>query len=702
MTMNTRLKKLVITLTAIALFLNFALTNMKTAFSSSYAGEIDLFTQKEPYGGKGLNMPSDAFAPGEVVILYALVQYDGGPVQNLLVTFYVQSPDNSSFGLVATTNGSGVASVNFAIPQKCAPQEGEVFGEWFALASVRIGGRIFQDTLSFKVGYIVELISVRTIDENLNNRSYFGTGGDVGLEIILKNVAMIGKNAALAIVIKDDLDVPVSFLEIASFEVQPNEKLILLYCKLEIPKSAFIGKAKVLVSALTAPSGEGGVPYCPSISTEFFITLTEPLKLTFHDAAIVKVALSATSVMVGEPVYMNVTVRNEGTEVESFNVSAYYDNTLTGTLEVSALKQYCTLTLNFTLNTSTINPGNYTIKCLIPALVNEADLTDNVLVAGIIEIKSPPTVTQHLVTFSQEGLSTDASGVVVVVNDTQLTLNDLPYSVWVDEGGKIIYSYESIVSSTTLNKQFRLRSVVGPSSPVTVTANMTITGNYVAQYIITFEETGIDNSAVGNIVTINGAPKSYYDLPYSFWADNGTIIFYSYNGMVSSAISGKRFNLLSVISPNAQLIVTEPATIIGSYKTQYFLSVRTDPAGIATIPGEDWYDALQNVTLTAVTVPGYKFEYWDVDGASFAVGVTTVTVFMDSPRTATAHYSPHVGGWYVPWWFYWLLLLLLLLAIVLLVLWLYRRRKRRKASSAFHRGWTAWYYCYNLRGNPWD
>jgi hypothetical protein len=330
MTMNTRLKKLVITLTAIALFLNFALTNMKTAFSSSYAGEIDLFTQKEPYSGKGLNMPSDAFAPGEVVILYALVQYDGGPVQNLLVTFYVQSPDNSSFGLVATTNGSGVASVNFAIPQKCAPQEGEVFGEWFALASVRIGGRIFQDTLSFKVGYIVELISVRTIDENLNNRSYFGTGGDVGLEIILKNVAMIGKNAALAIVIKDDLDVPVSFLEIASFEVQPNEKLILLYCKLEIPKSAFIGKAKVLVSALTAPSGEGGVPYCPSISTEFFITLTEPLKLTFHDAAIVKVALSATSVMVGEPVYMNVTVRNEGTEVESFNVSAYYDNTLTG------------------------------------------------------------------------------------------------------------------------------------------------------------------------------------------------------------------------------------------------------------------------------------------------------------------------------------------------------------------------------------
>ncbi|MGB9713859.1 MAG: InlB B-repeat-containing protein [Candidatus Bathyarchaeales archaeon] len=699
MTMDTRLKKLAVMLIAIALLSNFVLANVETAFSSSYAGEIDLFTQKEPYSGKGLNMPSDAFAPGEVVILYALVQYGGAPVQNFLVTFYVRSPDNSSFSLVAPTNGSGVASVNFAIPQKCAPHESEVFGEWFTLASVRIGSQIFQDTLSFKVGYIVELISVRTIDENLNNRSYFGIGGDVGFEITLKNIAMIGKNASFAIVIKDDLNVLVSFLEIASFEVQPNEKLIFLYCKLEIPKSAFVGKAKVFVSALTAPSGEGGAPYCPSISTEFFITLTEPLKLAFHDAAIVKVALSATSVMAGKTVSISVTVRNEGTEPESFNVSAYYNNTLIGTTEVLALEPYRTTTINFVLNTSAINPGNYIIKCLIPPITNEADLTDNILVDGTIEIGQLPTVARYLVTFSQEGLASDASGTVVVVNGTQLTFSYLPYSLWVDEGDKITYSYESIVSSTMLKKQFKLQSVVGPSSPVTVNANMTITGNYIAQYMVTFEHTGVDSSAMGDIVTINGSSKSYYDLPYSLWADNGTTISYSYNSMVSSTISGKRFNLTDVIGPSAPLIVTEPATIIGNYKIQYFLSVRTDPTGIATIPGEGWYDALQNVTLTAVTVSGYMFENWDVDGAFFAAGVKNVTVFMDRPRTATAHYSLHAGGGYVPWWFYWLILLLLLLAIALLVLWLYRRRERRKASLTFYRGWTAWYYCYNLRGN---
>ncbi|MBS7620639.1 hypothetical protein KEJ32_00705, partial [Candidatus Bathyarchaeota archaeon] len=50
---------------------------------------IDLFTQKEPFSGKGLNEPSDSFQPQEEVILYALVTYNNYPVQNKLVAFQV-------------------------------------------------------------------------------------------------------------------------------------------------------------------------------------------------------------------------------------------------------------------------------------------------------------------------------------------------------------------------------------------------------------------------------------------------------------------------------------------------------------------------------------------------------------------------------------------------------------------------------------
>ncbi|MGC9345569.1 MAG: PKD domain-containing protein, partial [Candidatus Bathyarchaeales archaeon] len=45
------------------------------------------------------------------------------------------------------------------------------------------------------------------------------------------------------------------------------------------------------------------------------------------------------------------------------------------------------------------------------------------------------------------------------------------------------------------------------------------------------------------------------------------------------------------------------------------------------------------VTLTAPTVPNYQFNYWDVDGTSQGVGVNPITVHMNAPRTAIAHYA---------------------------------------------------------------
>jgi PKD repeat protein len=72
---------------------------------------------------------------------------------------------------------------------------------------------------------------------------------------------------------------------------------------------------------------------------------------------------------------------------------------------------------------------------------------------------------------------------------------------------------------------------------------------------------------------------------------------------------------------------------------QYYLTVETFPSGIAAISGAGWYNATASVTLTAPAVPGYTFTYWDVDGPSQGTGVNPITVTMDAPHTATAHYS---------------------------------------------------------------
>jgi len=402
MTMCARPKKLAVTVTMIAILLSFTLANMKFAHSSDAGGKIDLFTQKEPYSGKGPNMPSDAFGLQDIVILYALVTYNEAPIQNLPVAFNVKTPSNTSFSVTARTNSTGIATVDFAIPQKCV-NASEAFGKWFALAKALIESKAFEDTLTFKVDWIVKLISVRAIDQNLTYRANFGIGGDVGLEISLTSVAMIVKSATIAIVIQDELNVHVNFSEIRDFKVTPNEKLVFLYSKLSIPKYAFVGKANAIVSAFTAPVNESGVPYCPAVSTGFFIVPYEPLKITFHDVAVVDAGPSAETVEGGQPVDIVTVVQNEGTETESFNVSAYYNNVTIGTLRVTALAPYSHLTLNFTFDTSTVDPGNYTITVSIPYLVNEVDFrtiqlynyTDNVFVDGIIKIKPKLPIVIH-------------------------------------------------------------------------------------------------------------------------------------------------------------------------------------------------------------------------------------------------------------------------------------------------------------------
>ena len=179
-------------------------------------------------------------------------------------------------------------------------------------------------------------------------------------------------------------------------------------------------------------------------------------------------------------------------------------------------------------------------------------------------------------------------------------------------------------------------------NPITVrmNANHTATAHYITQYSVFFTQTGLSSDATGNVVTVNGNTKSFGDLPFTLWVDSGSSVTHSYNSMVSSTVSGKKFRLDSVTGPVSPITVSAPTTVTGNYKTQYYLTVRTDPTAIATIPGEGWYDGAASVTITAPPVKNYQFNYWDVDGASQGSEVNPITVSMNVAHTATAYYTP--------------------------------------------------------------
>jgi hypothetical protein len=395
--MKIRLRGMAVRVTAFTVLLVLLLASMCSAsYSQSGSVTVDVFTQQEPYSGRGPNMPSDAFGPGDLVILYALVIQGHSPISDILAGFSVKMPDYANFSLSAQTNMSGIATVNFRIPIPSSNvSESDIFGAWTVAATVLFEGEVYQDTLSFTVDWIVKLLSVKTTDQNLTGRDNFGKGGDVGLVITLRSIAMTLRNATIDILVKDELAVPVNFSAIQDFIVPPNGEVVSIYCKATLANDSFTGNATVTVSAFNTVINGSLVPYCPPISTTFWIDSESPMKIVYHDAAVVVVLPSTKTIEVGQSLSLETIVRTEGTVAETFNVSTYFDQVVLGTSQVTDLLPYSAATFHFTVNTSLLTVGNHTISAYIPPVPQECNLTDNYF-SSWIEVTPVPSVVRDI------------------------------------------------------------------------------------------------------------------------------------------------------------------------------------------------------------------------------------------------------------------------------------------------------------------
>jgi hypothetical protein len=107
----------------------------------------------------------------------------------------------------------------------------------------------------------------------------------------------------------------------------------------------------------------------------------------------------------------------------------------------------------------------------------------------------------------------------------------------------------------------------------------TATANYTVQYKVTFDQTGLDNTATGTVENLNGLLLTRENLPYSIWVDNLTVENFTYSSIVSSTTSGKRFRLDNVkrdnltgtffIPTTGQITVIGPENVTGNYVTQF-------------------------------------------------------------------------------------------------------------------------------------
>ncbi|MEM3597177.1 MAG: hypothetical protein QXJ53_03515 [Candidatus Bathyarchaeia archaeon] len=565
--MNATLKKVVLILAITVTLLGFARINVMTARSD--ARQIDLFTQKIPYSGKGPNVPSDSFQPQELVILYANVTYNDCPVANKLVAFQVNNPANKFWNItivgVNATDSNGIAQFSFRIPWSMENSEDIIFGEWFSVATVDVGGEVVMDTLIFKVGWIVEVTKLETLDKYLIPKTKFFREEAIIFNLTVKNIAFTPKLGTITIDAQDAANNPIIHVEIENAVFQPGVNCVNITSS--IPKNSAVGEATVSAVAHTALPEKGGVPYCPPFYSTFEI-LAPPIKQYYLTVKTEPHNISMLHPIYGEGWY------NEG---------------------------------------------------------------------SVVNLSAPKEI------------------------------------LYVNIGVRYLFLYWD-VDGHTQGSGVNTISVVMDN-------NHTATAHYVLQYYLTVKSPYGTSGGAG---WYNAGSVAYATLNFGLldhW--NGTRRAFT---CWSGDASGMLYNQSNPI------LMDGPKTAIALWKTQFYLSVRVDPIGITAVSGEGWYDAGANVTLSAPHVSDYNFSHWDVNGVSQGSGVSIITIFMDAPKTATAHYVKEAApwAWFLPEWFYWLLLLLLLL-LVLILLILYYRRRKRKETGEFHSGWTAWYYCYNLR-----
>lgn len=360
-----------------------SLPHLWVAYASNSSRVIDLYTQKEPHDGRGLNQPSDAFAPQDEAFLYAEAMYNEDPVENRLVAFEIHGPINPVLNVTlsrtGTTNASGIASVSFRLPWPAEDAGAVTFGVWTVYAVVEIAGESVQDTLTFRVGWIVNIVSLATVDVDLQPQTRFSRETRVGVELGLRNIAMLPRKATLTIVAYDNLSVPICNVALNDFELEPGDTY--LYCVLLIPLWAELGGATLKAMAYTAPLADGGVAYCPEMDTVFWIT--------WRDVAVVSVIPSVTAVSVGDLVNVTVRATNEGFEMESFDLGVYCNEILVEELPVVDVAPSEEREFTFVWNTSGLAVGDYTVRANASVMPGEIDVDDNLLVDGVIMVGMP-------------------------------------------------------------------------------------------------------------------------------------------------------------------------------------------------------------------------------------------------------------------------------------------------------------------------
>jgi hypothetical protein len=139
-----------------------------------------------------------------------------------------------------------------------------------------------------------------------------------------------------------------------------------------------------------------------------------------YDVAVISVDPSPTLVEEGEPVTINVTIRNKGTVTTSVSVKVYYGFDPTTGIPLNLIEEETVTlesgvneTLTFTWNTTNVDPGTYHILAVAELLGGVTDINpdDNMLkIDDAVEVKCAPAAVTAIIDIHPHTLNLKSKG----------------------------------------------------------------------------------------------------------------------------------------------------------------------------------------------------------------------------------------------------------------------------------------------------
>ncbi|MGA2309378.1 MAG: hypothetical protein ABSG57_07505, partial [Candidatus Bathyarchaeia archaeon] len=299
-------------------------------------------------------------------------------------------------------------------------------------------------------------------------------------------------------------------------------------------------------------------------------------------------------------------------------------------------------------NVSSSNSGERFNLLGVSGLPSPATVTGTMTITGNYQI-------QYQITFGQTGVGTDATGTVLTVDSNTYVVSTLPVSFWWDSGSSHSFAFVSPLS-VNASLQYSWSSTSGlattQSGSLLVSGSGSMTGNYVAQisYQITFDP-GVGPDWTGTVLTVDGVNYTEAELPVSFWWTLDSVHSFAFQSPLVVSPNVKQYVWTSTTglstSQSGSIVVTVSGSVIGYYKTQYYLTLATSPTGTDTPTGAGWYDAGTNATISTDAyvdiVPGlsrYRFNGWTTSNMTEISDPTRIptNVSMDVAQTVTANY----------------------------------------------------------------